>query len=41
MTKPMRDDLIKNMAGTVSIKGKLVKSGGLQALYIESIEAVK
>ena len=37
----MKDDLIRHMADTVTVKGKLVKSGGLQALYIESIEAAK
>jgi hypothetical protein len=41
MAKPMRDDLIKNMAATVTVKGKLVKTGGLQAIYMESIEAAK
>jgi hypothetical protein len=39
--KPMHDDLIKQMAATVTVKGNLVKTGGLQALYIESIEASK
>jgi hypothetical protein len=37
----MTADLIKNMAAMVTVKGKLVKSGGLQAIYIDSIEAAK
>ncbi len=38
---PDRDMLIKHMAQTVNVKGKLVKSAGLTALYVESIEPVK
>jgi hypothetical protein len=41
MHKSMHDDFIKQMALTVTAKGKLVKSGGLQALYVESMEAAK
>ena len=41
MHKSMKDDLTKQMAATVTVKGKLVKSGGLQALYVESMEAAK
>ncbi len=36
--QPGREVLISHMAETVTVKGKLVKDGGLEAIYIASVE---
>ncbi len=36
--QPGRELLIDRMADTVTVKGKLVKDGGLEAIYITSVE---
>jgi len=36
--QPGREVLIDHMAETVTVKGKLVKDGGLEAIYITSVE---
>ena len=34
--QPGRDVMLKKMAQTVTVKGKVIKMGGLQAIYVKS-----
>ena len=36
--QPAKDILLEKMAKTVTVKGTLYKRGGIQAIYIESVE---